>query len=84
MPYSRSPSDPTRFPIGNRTDSATPLCADRDPHLGRNALNPNAGTSSAAHHGRGQNVLFKDGSVKFLTTPACEPANDNIYPGSPK
>ena len=49
-----------------------PLMADCPPH------DPGAG-NSANHGGKGQNVLYMDGSVKFCTAPTAGVDRDNIY-----
>lgn len=60
-----------------------PLAADANPlfqqgqfQRGENGtLTPNSRT----HGGRGQNVLFNDGSTKFIKTPILGETNDNIW-----
>jgi len=80
MPYARDPSNnSSSFGVDWQSPSKMPVCADRNPHLDKNAVDPNVSSNSAAHGGRGQNVLFKDGSVKLLTTPTAGIRADNIY-----
>ena len=80
MPFARDPSNnSSSFGVDWQSPSKMPVCADRNPHLDKNAVDPNVSSNSAAHGGRGQNVLFKDGSVKFLTTPTAGICADNIY-----
>jgi prepilin-type processing-associated H-X9-DG protein len=55
------------------TDDHTPLAAD----LPARAVAPAVGPTSP--HGRGQNVLFADGRVQFLTTATVGPNGDDIY-----
>jgi len=40
--------------------------------------------NSTNHGGKGQNVLYLEGSVKFTTTPYCGFSNDNIYTALPE
>jgi type II secretory pathway pseudopilin PulG len=79
MPNSRSSSDPMSFAITDMTHPASPVCADRNPHLDKNATGGDVHANSAAHQGRGQNVLYKDGSVRFETTVTVGIEGDNIY-----
>jgi hypothetical protein len=71
--------------IRDISNPASRVCADRNPYLDRNAPDPpgdpNAIRSynSASHFGTGQNVLHKDGHVKFETSPIVGLAGDNIY-----
>jgi type II secretory pathway pseudopilin PulG len=85
MPYSQEGSIET-FVITDLSHPASPVCADRNPYLDKNAPlppppDPNGVRSfnSASHFGRGQNVLYKDGHVKFETSPLVGLAGDNIY-----
>lgn len=61
-----------------------PIASDANPVLadGRFHRDVDWQTNSTAHAGRGQNVLFHDGSSQFLKTPVVEPsagAADNIW-----
>lgn len=61
-----------------------PLASDANPVLANGRFHPDVDwrTNSTAHVGRGQNVLFVDGSTQFLKTPMVEPsggAADNIW-----
>jgi hypothetical protein len=84
MPYSLPGSIET-FVITDLSNPASPVCADRNPYLDDNSPDlpgdPNGirGFNSAAHFGRGQNVLYKDGHVRFETSPIVGLAGDNIY-----
>jgi hypothetical protein len=84
MPYSQGGSFET-FVITEESPSASPVCADRNPYLDKNASDPPGDPNgirsynSASHFGRGQNVLYKDGHVRFETSPIVGLAGDNIY-----
>ncbi|MHC4154598.1 MAG: hypothetical protein ACYST6_06710 [Planctomycetota bacterium] len=75
MPYSPAAYPHTTYRLTDLSNPASPVCADRNPYLDKNAPDPpgdpNAIRSynSALHFGRGQNVLYKDGHVKFETSP---------------
>jgi type II secretory pathway pseudopilin PulG len=58
---------------------ASPVAADRNPHLDKNAVEPELTSNSVSHGGTGQNVLYKDGRVKFQRTVTVGIAGDNIY-----
>ena len=88
MPYAASPTDVTNYAIIDGSNPGSPVCADRNPHLDRNVIEPNPDrnviepnvmANSAAHWGKGQNVLYKDGSVKFEKSPTVGISGDNIY-----
>ncbi|MHC4334452.1 MAG: hypothetical protein ACYSUV_11980, partial [Planctomycetota bacterium] len=85
MPYSPAAYPHTTYRLTDLSNPASPVCADRNPYLDKNAPDPpgdpNAIRSynSALHFGRGQNVLYKDGHVKFETSPIVGLAGDNIY-----
>jgi len=79
LPYSRSSRDLTSFAISTECHPATPVCADRNPHLDMNATGGDVSINSAAHLGRGQNVLYRDGRVKFETRVTVGLGGDNIY-----
>lgn len=84
IPYSLVGSVHT-FVITDLSNPASPVCADRNPYLDKNAPEPPGepngirSFNSASHLGRGQNVLYKDGHVKFETSPIVGLAGDNIY-----
>lgn len=76
------------FCIIDQSNPGTPVAADRNPHLSKEALaieNMDVGANSFAHQGKGQNVLFKDGRVEFLKKngPRVGIGGDNIYTHSP-
>ncbi|HUW19787.1 MAG TPA: hypothetical protein VMW16_10845 [Sedimentisphaerales bacterium] len=77
MPYINSQY--VSFSISDVFGPAAPVCADRNPFLDRNAVGPQIGDNSAAHGGKGQNVLYKNGSVKFEKTVTVGIGGDNIY-----
>jgi hypothetical protein len=79
LPYSRSSGDWTSFAISTECYPATPVCADRNPHLDMNAIGGDVNSNSAAHLGRGQNVLYRDGHVRFETRVTVGLGGDNIY-----
>jgi hypothetical protein len=78
MPYD-DPRTGETFRILDVFNPATPVCADRNPFLDKNAVGVQVGDNAATHEGRGQNVLFKDGSVDFSMVPTCGLRDDNIY-----
>ena len=84
MPYCQ-PDYIESFVITDMSPSASPVCADRNPYLDKNAPpppgDPNGVRSynSASHLSTGQNVLYKDGHVRFETSPIVGLAGDNIY-----
>jgi prepilin-type processing-associated H-X9-DG protein len=53
-----------------------PLMADAPACDANSEVRPG---NSANHEGRGQNVLFTDGHVEFLTTRTVGPDGDDIY-----
>jgi len=79
MPYAANPTDVTNYAIIDGSNPGSPVCADRNPHLDRNVIEPNVMANSAAHGGKGQNVLYKDGSVRFEKRPTVGIREDNIY-----
>jgi len=83
-PRSGVPGEPdtVSFGINGMSNPASPVCADRNPHLDKNILYEGPGgvdANSAAHQGKGQNVLYKDGHVKFEKEVTCGINGDNIY-----
>ncbi|HUT28653.1 MAG TPA: type II secretion system protein [Sedimentisphaerales bacterium] len=89
MPYSQQGSVET-FVIVDQTNPAMLMAADRNPYLDKRnvpvtALPDPTDTSAVqnfncfAHSNRGQNVLYKDGHVKFENSPCIGLADDNIY-----
>ena len=48
-------------------------------HLDMNAIGSDVDSNSAAHLSKGQNVLYKDGHVKFETKVTVGLGGDNIY-----
>jgi len=78
MPYAASESDVTNWAIIDASKPGSPVCSDRSPYLDTNAdlaINDN----SAAHQGKGQNVMFKDGSTTFKDGPEVGLGNNNIW-----
>jgi prepilin-type N-terminal cleavage/methylation domain-containing protein len=83
MPYVAN-KDGLTFGILDMFNPGTPVCADRNPFLDKNADPPPAASeyysyNSACHQGRGQNVLYKNLSVVFEKSPAVGLREDNIY-----
>jgi type II secretory pathway pseudopilin PulG len=79
LPYSKSASNVTSFGITDVSHPASPVCADRNPFMDKNAPDTEVGDNSASHRGKGQNVLYRDGSVRFETKVNVGIAGDNIY-----
>jgi type II secretory pathway pseudopilin PulG len=77
MPYS-SDGGPS-FKLTAGSNPATPVAADRNPYLDKNATDVDPNSNSAAHQGLGQNVLYMDGSVRFERSPKVGIGGDNIY-----
>jgi prepilin-type N-terminal cleavage/methylation domain-containing protein len=75
----------TTFVVMDISNPATPVCADRNPYLDKNAPpypeddDARREFNSAAHYNKGQNVQFKDGHVEFKDNPCIGLADDNIY-----
>jgi prepilin-type N-terminal cleavage/methylation domain-containing protein len=78
MPYDELETGET-YRILDVFNPGTPVCADRNPFLDKNVVEPKVGDNAETHEGRGQNVLFKDGSVDFSMVPTCGLKDDNIY-----
>lgn len=78
MPYSDPGYGPSLV-IRDVSHPRSPLCADRNPHLDKNLVTPEIQSNSMCHGPRGQNVLYKDGSVKFETSVNVGLRSDNIY-----
>jgi type II secretory pathway pseudopilin PulG len=78
MPYRAGPFVPS-FAILDWSHPRSPVAADRNPHLDENAVAPEIHSNSMCHGGRGQNVLYKDGSVRFETGVTVGLGGDNIY-----
>jgi prepilin-type processing-associated H-X9-DG protein len=62
------------YGLTRRMDGRLPIMADAPPSRGANEVDPG---NSLNHGGKGQNVLFIDGHVEFLTTRTI--ADDDIY-----
>jgi hypothetical protein len=77
MPYSFDASTSMSWSVIEESNPSTPVLADRNPHLDKNA--PEDAVNSACHFGRGQNVLYKDGSVVFEHTVTVGIKDNNIY-----
>jgi hypothetical protein len=58
-----------------------PFVADPNPSFegGRFVGADQLDINSRAHRGRGQNVLFNDGSIEFMPTPVYDRHRDNIW-----
>ena len=70
MPFNQGDLTTPGFPISEASKGNSPLCADRNPHF--DSLAPSgldAAANSLSHQGEGQNVLYKDASVRFEETP---------------
>jgi hypothetical protein len=89
MPYSQEGSVET-FVIVDQTNPGMIMAADRNPYLDKrnvtSASIPDPADEDAvrnfncaAHSNNGQNVLYKDGHVKFEDSPCIGLADDNIY-----
>jgi prepilin-type N-terminal cleavage/methylation domain-containing protein len=81
FPYSEAGGVET-FVIMDMSNPGSPVCADRNPYTDKNAPVPPDDLSeynSASHYNKGQNVLYKDGSVKFEDSPCVGVDEDNIY-----
>ena len=79
MPYFDSQRYPG-FPLNSTSEPASPLCADRNPHLDTNVDVPTPDRFNAApHQYEGQNVLFLDGHIEHPKTPNVGLKEDNIW-----
>ncbi|MHC4623074.1 MAG: hypothetical protein ACYS4W_04145 [Planctomycetota bacterium] len=78
MPYVANPGGLT-FTISDISHPRSPVCADRNPFLDKNVVDPKVGDNSASHLGKGQNVLYKNLSVVFEKRPTVGLRQDNIY-----
>ena len=78
MPYRDGPGEPS-FELTAWSNPASPVAADRNPYLDINAGAVDSNSNSAVHLGLGQNVLYKDGSVRFERSPKVGIGGDNIY-----
>ncbi|MHC4619295.1 MAG: type II secretion system protein [Planctomycetota bacterium] len=80
MPYKVGPGDDAMsYQILDMSNPGSPLCADRNPFLDKNAPNAQVGDNAVTHQGRGQNVLYKNMSVAFEKSPTVGLREDNIY-----
>ncbi|MHC4572853.1 MAG: pilus assembly FimT family protein [Planctomycetota bacterium] len=79
MPYSADVYYDLSFAISDLSHPRSPVCADRNPFLDKNAVDPSVGANSASHLGKGQNVLYKSLSVVFEKVPTVGLNEDNIY-----
>jgi len=84
MPYFYDPPVDGEVLAGSLVinDSFNPgmaVLADRNPHLDNRVVQPEAGTNSAAHQGKGQSVLYKDGSREWREEVTSGLSGDNIY-----
>jgi prepilin-type N-terminal cleavage/methylation domain-containing protein len=79
MPYSQTGNVET-FVIVDMSNPGSPMAADRSPFADKvTGFTPEPGDNSASHQGKGQNVLYKDGHVKFEDRPTIGLGDDNIY-----
>ncbi len=78
MPYSDGPFGPS-YELTAYASPASPVAADRNPYLDINAGAVDSNSNSAVHEGLGQNVLYRDGSVRFERSPKVGIGGDNIY-----
>jgi hypothetical protein len=78
MPYSDGPFGMS-FELTAYSSPASPVAADRNPYLDENAGAVDSNSNSVVHEGLGQNVLYKDGSVRFDRSPKVGIGGDNIY-----
>jgi prepilin-type N-terminal cleavage/methylation domain-containing protein len=78
MPYAVSPTDVTNYRIIEGSKPGMPVCADRNPYLDRNA-DTSVSQNAAAHAGKVQNVLFKDGSVSPKDNPSIGIGDNNMW-----
>ena len=82
MPYSIGEGGPS-FSVSDVFGPDCAIAADRNPWLDINAglkLGDDPVTSnSATHQGKGQNVLYKNGSLSFERHPQVGVGSDNIY-----
>ena len=78
MPYSDGPGG-LSYELTAYSSPASPVAADRNPFLDKNATGVDANSNSAVHQGLGQKVLYKDGSVRFEHSPKIGIGGDNIY-----
>jgi hypothetical protein len=71
------------FVLVDMSNPGAPMCADRNPYTDKTAPEPpeeDIGEyNSASHYNKGQNVLYKDGHVKFETRASIGVSDDNIY-----
>ncbi len=73
------------FAISDTFGPDCAVAADRSPHLDINASVPTDdpwATNSAAHQGKGQNVLYKNGGMTFERNVVVGVGGDNIYTSS--
>jgi len=84
-PLRTTPVDPAfvSFCVIDQFNPGSPVLADRNPHLDAKLVDQRplpTDQPSAAHQGKGQNVLFKDGSAEFIKgAPTVGLGEDNIY-----
>jgi len=82
----------TGYPVSTVSNPSSPVCADRNPYLDKNATyvglpewrggeyrDDNRIHNSASHQRDGQNVLYVDGHVKFERYANVGVNNDNIW-----
>jgi prepilin-type N-terminal cleavage/methylation domain-containing protein len=71
MPFNQGDTVTAGFPLSEYSKESMPLGADRNPHL--DSLAPPGGlaenANSLSHEEEGQNVVYKDLSVRFEETP---------------
>lgn len=85
MPYFTRSGEPG-FPLTAGSDPGSPVCADRNPYLDTNTAREylesdfnGDGPNSAPHFFEGQNVLFADTHVDFVTSPYVGIGENNMW-----
>jgi len=69
----------TSFVINDAFNPGAAVAADRNPHLDNRAALPGVRANSIAHQGKGQSVLYKDGSREWREDVTVGIGGDNIY-----
>ena len=69
-------SGPLTAPLGVHLQTVTPLLADQPSHDSHGLILPG---NSPNHGGRGQNVLFADGSVRWHSGRRVSPVDADLY-----
>ena len=79
MPYNHREGIGGSFVINDTYNPGMAIAADRNPFLDNRVAAPEIHTNSAAHQGKGQSVLYKDGSREWREEVTYGIAGDNIY-----